>query len=788
MDDLEPDDESVNTPLVSSFLDSDDDSDDGEVLDELSEYGNAGKLRRQWAINSFDGDDLVFQCIIGFRKFVAYFVDTIVVEELESTWKNLVAIVKDVYVFVGSFTYIMDFMIFEDIGEFILRDMAEVVMGKPFRKMIMRFNEIHKFSDGTLHQIDEALDYRVKEFKASTLASTYSPLPEDSLLTQTGDMEMFMDWHNVSKPLPLGGPPGHIIIQSDFFFNKDLEYLRYGSKGSRHAHIFEGDRRAVRTHMQILSVIIIEVFSMYGYDYKKKIVLRRADLKEHIIAKRDFKYLYISDFEDLYLLNLQGHLNHLPPKDKKILTTVVNLWTRDLVIRQLVKDFKLGIKSYQTQLNLTKPRWDSTGFGYKHDYTVIDSPRDVTFRDKYGVQTIMQFNEIHKFNDGTLHQIDEALDYQVKEFKVNRMNPGLNTRFWTRKDVDRIKEFMFAIQKRLKTRRIFRNLESFVGGREKSKNKRRVPTEMELELEHTQQGSSYEVSWLFSLVHSFRALSALRRSGSRTASTAAKPCQGDSSEFYLITGSIYTDQQGTVVVAEADHCQTLQYTINHPIFNAHNDFLDSQNKISIAQNKIMKQMTSLASMCEMACQLIQKKQEEKQIEEEQVANARYWKIPACCDDDDDSAITPNEPVDSLSMRDEHLNTISATKSDEFIKSCVENLVPNLNVPEKICSNPLFEEEIIPIKIDQRHDNAESTHDSSLIISSKIDSLLDEFAGELTLLKSIPPGIDKIDCYPENEILLTKRLLYDNSSPRPPKEFVSKNSNADIESFSPSPIP
>nr|GEU85252.1 reverse transcriptase domain-containing protein [Tanacetum cinerariifolium] len=52
-----------------------------------------------------------------------------------------------------------------------------------------------------------------------------------------------------------------------------------------------------------------------------------------------------------------------------------------------------------------------------------------------------------------------------------------------------------------------------------------------------------------SLVHSLRALSALRRSGLRTASTAAKPYQGDSLEFYLITGSIYTDQRGTVVLA-----------------------------------------------------------------------------------------------------------------------------------------------------------------------------------------------------------------------------------------------
>nr|GFA04214.1 hypothetical protein [Tanacetum cinerariifolium] len=61
-----------------------------------------------------------------------------------------------------------------------------------------------------------------------------------------------------------------------------------------------------------------------------------------------------------------------------------------------------------------------------------------------------------------------------------------------------------------------------------------------------------------------------------------------------------------------------------------------------------------------------------------------------------------------------------------------------DVLEKIVSKPLCEEEIIPIE-------SLRTHDSSLLISSKIDSLLDEFADELTLLKSIPPGINKIDC-------------------------------------------
>ncbi|GJU05726.1 hypothetical protein Tco_1122156 [Tanacetum coccineum] len=122
MNNLETDDESRETPLVSPFPHSDNDSNDEEVLNELCEYENVGLLRREKEINSFDGDDLAFQCMIGFRKFTAYFdpfipmniitrksYNTIMVEGLESTRKNLVAIVKDVYVFVGSFTYTTDF-------------------------------------------------------------------------------------------------------------------------------------------------------------------------------------------------------------------------------------------------------------------------------------------------------------------------------------------------------------------------------------------------------------------------------------------------------------------------------------------------------------------------------------------------------------------------------------------------------------------------------------------------------------------------------------------------------
>ncbi|GKF97125.1 hypothetical protein Tco_0292946, partial [Tanacetum coccineum] len=89
----------------------------------------------------------------------------------------------------------------------------------------------------------------------------------------------------------------------------------------------------------------------------------------------------------------------------------------------------------------------------------------------------------------------------------------------------------------------------------------------------------------------------------------------------------------------------------------------------------------MTTLCDLVGQAIQKKEEEKRIAEEQAAKDQYWKIPICYDDDEDNtiAITPvlpiEEPDNSLSMGDEHLDTIPATESDEVIKSSVENLIP-----------------------------------------------------------------------------------------------------------------
>nr|GFA40900.1 hypothetical protein [Tanacetum cinerariifolium] len=216
-------------------------------------------------------------------------------------------------------------------------------------------------------------------------------------------------------------------------------------------------------------------------------------------------------------------------------------------------------------------------------------------------------------------------------------------------------------------------------------------------------------------------------------------------------------------------------------------------------------------MVEMFCQFVLKKREEKRIEEEQAAKAQNWKFPVCYDDDDDEegfnslqdniiselppcfAITPNEPVDSLIMEDEHFDTIPAMESDEFIKSSVENLVPissesedefECDVPDcddsqtikfSTFSNPLFDDFT---SSDDKSSHDEDIHEMSF--KTYLNPLFD-------LDEEIISRIDEADCNPEEDIRLVKRLLYDNSSPRPSEEIVSDNSNVDIESFSPYPI-
>ncbi|GKA31770.1 hypothetical protein Tco_0718137 [Tanacetum coccineum] len=137
---------------------------------------------------------------------------------------------------------------------------------------------------------------------------------------------------------------------------------------------------------------------------------------------------------------------------------------------------------------------------------------------------------------------------------------------------------------------------------------------------------------------------------------------------------------------------------------------EEQNQPEVMQKLLLKLMNDLQIL-----KGIQPKQAEQ---EEPVAQSFLlnWNFPMADDDEytiiyrKPKAITPDlpteEPDNSLSMGDEHLNTIPETE-----KSSVENLVPIPNIS---------------------------------ITSPKIDFLLEEFAGELDLIDPILSGIDDDD--------------------------------------------
>nr|GEZ02735.1 hypothetical protein [Tanacetum cinerariifolium] len=173
-------------------------------------------------------------------------------------------------------------------------------------------------------------------------------------------------------------------------------------------------------------------------------------------------------------------------------------------------------------------------------------------------------------------------------------------------------------------------------------------------------------------------------------------------------------------------------------------------------------------------------------------NIPSWNCPAFSshDDDDDEnytiAITPEEPDNSLSMREEQLDTISEIESDEVIKSSVEDLVPipseSKGIPDNTCDVP-FRENFPPLNVfkdkfeEFSYSNDDSTSiDENYFFIDNIDYIeASPLDSELVILEEV-----KDDNLHENllniNLLIAKiKSLNDNPTPdhvlKPPSLFL-----------------
>nr|GEV49747.1 copia protein [Tanacetum cinerariifolium] len=219
----------------------------------------------------------------------------------------------------------------------------------------------------------------VKAFHDNNISLEFQMKEYHRLLTNQFDLvnpEGHRVVPDVSKPLPLRGPPGQLMG------------LHTGGLGER---------------------------NFTSPDIVPPLIVMQADYKEYKISEADFKNIHPNDFEDLYMLHLQGKLNHLPGSDKVHLYNAVNLWIRNIVIKQ--------------------------------HYTIVPKPRAIIYKDRNDQKMMMRENEVHKFSEGTLTSVLEKLDHMVKDFRLFKYNPGMDNKIWSEDDKRRSKEFMEVIEK-----------------------------------------------------------------------------------------------------------------------------------------------------------------------------------------------------------------------------------------------------------------------------------------------------------------------------------------------------
>ncbi|GJR68022.1 hypothetical protein Tco_0014087 [Tanacetum coccineum] len=318
------------------------------------------------------------------------------------------------------------------------------------------------------------------------------------------------------EPLPLvPNSQGRRVIPFHHFINNDLEYLRGGvssrkystsvtkTKAADYGHIkwiedlvpnsmwsqtivkydkfalwgishwgkkrrqfyafatLRESARDVYSKRRIIAVTKVEIVEWHDYKHLDWITVRRDDDALYKFKEGDLHRLRIQDIEDMLLLLVQGKVTNLSVEERIAFNVSLRMFTRRVVIQRRVEDLQLGVESYQKKLNLTKPDTYRSNLRRQDAYTPYSDPRGFIYENKDKKNRLMRIDELHKFSDGTLDDVRTVLNDRLKGIRMEY----LPETFWSQRDKANARAMIQAIDKRLKTRRIMRSLERFVGGR-----------------------------------------------------------------------------------------------------------------------------------------------------------------------------------------------------------------------------------------------------------------------------------------------------------------------------------
>nr|GFB20167.1 hypothetical protein [Tanacetum cinerariifolium] len=232
---------------------------------------------------------------------------------------------------------------------------------------------------------------------------------------------------------------GRRVIPFEHFINNDLEYLWGGAPSHKYTTSVTKTKAADYGHIKwvkdlvplnresaldvyskrrIIAVTELKIMEWHDYKHLDWISVRQDDDKIYKFKDGDFKRLRIQDIEDILLLLVQGKLSNLIVEERFAFNVSLRMFTRSIVIQRRVEDLQLGVESYQKRLNFTKPDTYRTDLRCREAYTAYSNPRGFIYQNKDKKNILMRIDELHKFNDGTVNDVRNALDDRLKGIRM----------------------------------------------------------------------------------------------------------------------------------------------------------------------------------------------------------------------------------------------------------------------------------------------------------------------------------------------------------------------------------
>ncbi|GJT38835.1 hypothetical protein Tco_0938700 [Tanacetum coccineum] len=257
--------------------------------------------------------------------------------------------------------------------------------------------------------------------------------------------------HDLRKPLPLiPNSRGHCIIHFDHVIDNDLENLSGGVSSRKYATSVTKNKAADYKHIKWIEDLVPNRMESARDFYSKRRI--NAVIKLEIFDWHNYKHL------DWITIR---KLTNLTVEERLAFNVSLRIFTRSVVIQRRVEDLQLGVESYQKKLNLTKPDTYRLDLKRRKAYTTYSNPRGFIYQNKDKKNRLMRIDELHKFSDGTLNDVRTALNDRLKGIQMEYLPQTI----WRQIDKDKVGAMIQAIDKQLKTRRIMRSLEKFIGGR-----------------------------------------------------------------------------------------------------------------------------------------------------------------------------------------------------------------------------------------------------------------------------------------------------------------------------------